>query len=163
MHSSMSCRFKKVAPFTDSILSHVMRTRDAGGGSGHEPAHAGYVGRGMLTAAVIGDVFASPPTEAVLAAIRTVTTDAGVLLIVKNYTGLTLLLPGLPVNPMLCYCSGTLKSCQQEACCIMDEVPAIPPLRQSHRRKAVKETQPSLQLTSGQVNHSGADMGRHKT
>ena len=65
-----------------------MRSSDAGGGSGHEPAHPGYVGRGMLTAAVIGDVFASPPTEAVLAAIRTVTTDAGVLLIVKNYTGL---------------------------------------------------------------------------
>ncbi len=41
----------------------------------------------MLTAAVAGDVFASPPTEAVLAAIRAVTHDPGVLLIVKNYTG----------------------------------------------------------------------------
>lgn len=59
----------------------------AGGGSGHEPAHAGYVGRGMLTAAVAGDVFASPPTEAVLAAVRAVTHAPGVLLIVKNYTG----------------------------------------------------------------------------
>jgi dihydroxyacetone kinase len=59
----------------------------AGGGSGHEPAHAGYVGRGMLTAAVCGDVFASPSAEAVLAAIRTVTGPAGCLLIVKNYTG----------------------------------------------------------------------------
>ena len=58
-----------------------------GGGSGHEPAHGGYVGRGMLTAAVAGDVFASPPTEAVLAAIRTVTNKAGVLVIIKNYTG----------------------------------------------------------------------------
>ena len=48
---------------------------------------AGYVGRGMLTAAVAGDVFASPPTEAVLAAIRTVTHSAGALIIVMNYTG----------------------------------------------------------------------------
>lgn len=62
-------------------------TVQAGGGSGHEPAHAGYVGTGMLTAAVAGDVFASPPTEAVLAAIRAVTGPPGVLLIVKNYTG----------------------------------------------------------------------------
>ena len=58
-----------------------------GGGSGHEPAHAGYVGTGMLTAAVAGDIFASPPAEAVLAAIMAVTGPAGVLLIVKNYTG----------------------------------------------------------------------------
>ena len=48
---------------------------------------AGYVGRGMLTAAVAGDVFASPPTEAVLAAIRTVTHSSGALIIVMNYTG----------------------------------------------------------------------------
>jgi dihydroxyacetone kinase len=59
----------------------------SGGGSGHEPAHAGYVGPGMLTAAVCGDVFTSPSTDAVLAAIRTVTGPAGALLIVKNYTG----------------------------------------------------------------------------
>ncbi|WP_182084129.1 dihydroxyacetone kinase subunit DhaL [Aureimonas sp. ME7] len=59
----------------------------SGGGSGHEPAHAGYVGEGMLTAAVCGDVFTSPSTDAVLAAIRAVTGPAGTLLIVKNYTG----------------------------------------------------------------------------
>ncbi|KAG2427354.1 hypothetical protein HXX76_012548 [Chlamydomonas incerta] len=59
----------------------------SGGGSGHEPAHAGYVGEGMLAAAVCGDVFASPSTAAVLAAIRAVTGPAGCLLIVKNYTG----------------------------------------------------------------------------
>lgn len=59
----------------------------SGGGAGHEPAHAGYVGTGMLSAAVSGDVFASPPTDAVLAAIRAVAGPAGVLLIVKNYTG----------------------------------------------------------------------------
>lgn len=59
----------------------------SGGGSGHEPAHAGYVGQGMLTAAVAGDVFTSPSVDAVLAAIRAVTGPAGSLLIVKNYTG----------------------------------------------------------------------------
>ncbi|MEV6417424.1 dihydroxyacetone kinase family protein [Kribbella sp. NPDC051718] len=59
----------------------------SGGGAGHEPAHAGYVGRGMLTAAVAGDVFSSPSADAVLTAIRAVGGPAGVLLIVKNYTG----------------------------------------------------------------------------
>jgi len=59
----------------------------SGGGSGHEPAHAGFVGEGLLTAAVCGEVFASPSVEAVLAAILAVTGEAGCLLIVKNYTG----------------------------------------------------------------------------
>ncbi|MDA5557806.1 dihydroxyacetone kinase subunit DhaK [Shimia sp. MMG029] len=59
----------------------------SGGGSGHEPAHAGFVGKGMLTAAVCGEVFASPSVEAVLAGILAVTGEAGCLLIVKNYTG----------------------------------------------------------------------------
>lgn len=59
----------------------------SGGGAGHEPAHIGFVGKGMLTAAVSGEVFASPSVEAVLACILQVTGDAGCLLIVKNYTG----------------------------------------------------------------------------
>ncbi len=59
----------------------------SGGGSGHEPAHAGYVGRGMLSAAVAGDVFTSPSPDAVLAAIRAVAGPPGAVLIVKNYTG----------------------------------------------------------------------------
>ncbi len=59
----------------------------SGGGSGHEPAHAGYVGLGMLAAAVAGSVFTSPSVDAVLAAIRAVTGPAGALLVVKNYTG----------------------------------------------------------------------------
>lgn len=59
----------------------------SGGGSGHEPAHAGFVGKGMLTAAVCGEVFASPSVDAVLAGILAVTGEAGCLLIVKNYTG----------------------------------------------------------------------------
>lgn len=59
----------------------------SGGGSGHEPAHAAFVGPGMLSAAVCGDVFASPSVDAVLAGILAVTSRAGCLLIVKNYTG----------------------------------------------------------------------------
>ncbi len=59
----------------------------SGGGSGHEPAHAGFVGQGLLTAAVCGDVFASPSVDAVLAGILAVSGKAGCLLIVKNYTG----------------------------------------------------------------------------
>ncbi|KUL94136.1 dihydroxyacetone kinase [Bosea sp. WAO] len=59
----------------------------SGGGSGHEPAHAGYVGPGLLAAAVAGDVFTSPSVDAVLAAIRASAGPAGAVLIVKNYTG----------------------------------------------------------------------------
>ena len=59
----------------------------SGGGSGHEPAHAGFVGRGALTAAVCGEIFASPTVDAVYAAILAVTGDKGCLLIVKNYSG----------------------------------------------------------------------------
>ncbi|WPB86610.1 dihydroxyacetone kinase family protein [Sediminicoccus rosea] len=59
----------------------------SGGGSGHEPAHAGYVGPGLLTAAVAGDVFTSPSVDQVLAAIRATAGPAGALLVVKNYTG----------------------------------------------------------------------------
>ncbi len=59
----------------------------SGGGSGHEPAHAGYVGKGMLTAGVCGEVFASPSVNAVLAAILAVTGKGGCLLVVTNYTG----------------------------------------------------------------------------
>lgn len=59
----------------------------SGGGSGHEPAHAGFVGKGMLTAAVCGDIFASPTVDAVLSAILAATGPMGCLLIIKNYTG----------------------------------------------------------------------------
>ncbi|MCA8094110.1 dihydroxyacetone kinase subunit DhaK [Burkholderia anthina] len=59
----------------------------SGGGSGHEPAHGGYVGEGMLSAAVCGEVFTSPSTDAVLAAIRASAGPNGALLVVKNYTG----------------------------------------------------------------------------
>ncbi|MGB4610349.1 MAG: dihydroxyacetone kinase subunit DhaK [Saccharofermentanales bacterium] len=76
--------------------SHVLVRKDAkegkvalvsGGGSGHEPAHAGFVGYGMLDAAVPGAVFTSPTPDAVYEAIKEVATDEGVLLVIKNYTG----------------------------------------------------------------------------
>ncbi len=75
----------KVVVRTDWDRSKVALV--SGGGSGHEPSHAGFVGRGMLTAAVCGEVFASPSVDAVLAGILAVTGKAGCLLIVKNYTG----------------------------------------------------------------------------
>ncbi|KAJ4248811.1 hypothetical protein NW762_012649 [Fusarium torreyae] len=59
----------------------------SGGGSGHEPAWSGYVGSNMLTASVAGDIFASPSTSQILAAIEAVPSDAGTLLVVTNYTG----------------------------------------------------------------------------
>ncbi|MDI9489766.1 MAG: dihydroxyacetone kinase subunit DhaK [Bacillota bacterium] len=76
--------------------SHVLVRKEAkegkvalvsGGGSGHEPAHAGFVGYGMLDAAVPGAVFTSPTPDAVYEAIKEVATDEGVLLVIKNYTG----------------------------------------------------------------------------
>lgn len=59
----------------------------SGGGSGHEPAHGGFVGQGMLDAAVAGAVFTSPTPDQVLEGVKAVATDAGVLMVVKNYTG----------------------------------------------------------------------------
>lgn len=60
----------------------------SGGGSGHEPSHAGFIGTGMLSAAVCGDIFASPSTKQILNAIKLLNENCnGVLLIVKNYTG----------------------------------------------------------------------------
>lgn len=59
----------------------------SGGGSGHEPSHGGFVGKGMLDAAVAGAVFTSPTPDAIYEAIKNVASDKGVLLIIKNYTG----------------------------------------------------------------------------
>jgi len=75
------------------VRADAERARDqqvavlSGGGSGHEPAHAGYIGCGMLSAAVFGEVFTSPSTDSVFAAIKAVSGEPGALLVVKNYTG----------------------------------------------------------------------------
>ena len=70
---------KEINPNKVSLIS--------GGGSGHEPAHAGFVGKGMLDAAVCGDVFASPSQTQVYNALKLTATEKGVLMIVKNYSG----------------------------------------------------------------------------
>ena len=59
----------------------------SGGGSGHEPAHAGYIGKGMLTAAVVGQVFTSPTPDQIYEAIKASNHGKGVFLIIKNYSG----------------------------------------------------------------------------
>lgn len=69
----------------DSKLDKVALV--SGGGSGHEPSHGGFVGYGMLDGAVAGAVFTSPTPDQVYEAIKSVANDAGVLLVVKNYTG----------------------------------------------------------------------------
>src|ERR1700736_4828988 len=83
----------RLSPLNVLIRSDFAALRDrqvaliSGGGSGHEPAHAGYIGAGMLTAAGAGEVFTSPSGDALFAAIKAVAGKPGVLLIVKNYTG----------------------------------------------------------------------------
>ncbi|MGA9062702.1 MAG: dihydroxyacetone kinase subunit DhaL [Terracidiphilus sp.] len=75
------------------IRANLAETRDrqvavlSGGGSGHEPAHAGYIGDGMLSGAVLGEVFTSPSSDSIFAGIQAVAGKPGVLLVVKNYTG----------------------------------------------------------------------------
>ncbi|NLE25149.1 MAG: dihydroxyacetone kinase subunit DhaK [Clostridiaceae bacterium] len=59
----------------------------SGGGSGHEPAHGGFVGEGMLDAAVAGAVFTSPTPDQIYEGIKAISTDEGVLMVIKNYTG----------------------------------------------------------------------------
>jgi dihydroxyacetone kinase-like protein len=82
----------------------------SGGGSGHEPMHVGYVGRGMLTAACPGAIFTSPTPDQILAATHAAAGNAGVLYIIKNYAGdrmnfeiaiETLLLEGVPVGSVV--------------------------------------------------------------
>jgi dihydroxyacetone kinase len=68
-------------------IKQTQVTLISGGGSGHEPAHSGFIGDGCLSAAVCGDVFSSPTQDAVLEAIRQCAGPHGTLLIVKNYTG----------------------------------------------------------------------------
>ncbi|ARI76420.1 dihydroxyacetone kinase subunit DhaK [Halobacillus mangrovi] len=76
-----TCIVRKDAPVKDKVALV------SGGGSGHEPAHAGFVGQGMLDAAVAGEVFTSPTPDQVLEGIKAVDGGEGVLLVIKNYTG----------------------------------------------------------------------------
>ena len=89
----LSIRICQGSPGTTFYRSDFEERRDeqvaiiSGGGSGHEPAHAGFIGPGMFSAAVVGEIFTSPSVDSVFAAIRAAAGNAGVLLIVKNYTG----------------------------------------------------------------------------
>ncbi|UUD35288.1 dihydroxyacetone kinase subunit DhaK [Mycoplasmopsis caviae] len=80
---------KKVPDF--NVIARAKKTNKvtliSGGGAGHEPAHAGFVGYGLLDAAVSGEVFTSPTPDQILKAIETVSTKEGTLLVIKNYTG----------------------------------------------------------------------------
>ncbi|KAF6827504.1 dihydroxyacetone kinase [Colletotrichum plurivorum] len=85
-HSGLSFdKSKKTIWLTNNDAQKVSLL--SGGGAGHEPAHAGFVGSGMLTAAVSGSIFASPSVAQILSGIGRVAGPAGVLLIIKNYTG----------------------------------------------------------------------------
>ena len=74
----------------------------SGGGAGHEPAWAGYVGHNMLAASASGDIFASPSTKQILAAVEAAPSSKGTILVVTNYTGQTaqfeLIIPSLNKN-----------------------------------------------------------------
>ena len=81
---------KKLEGFNVIVRNEKKKNKVAlvsGGGSGHEPAHAGYVGYGMLDGAVCGEVFTSPTPHQVYEAIKATDDGEGVLLVIKNYTG----------------------------------------------------------------------------
>ncbi len=90
---AMNPDLRRLAPYNVLMRPNLEELGDhqvaliSGGGSGHEPAHAGYVGAGMLTAAVAGEIFTSPSADSIFAAIRAAGGRHGVLLIIKNYTG----------------------------------------------------------------------------
>ncbi|KAM6487533.1 Dak1 domain-containing protein [Trichoderma sp. SZMC 28011] len=71
----------------DTTYDKSKVTLISGGGSGHEPAWTGYVGKNMLTASVQGDIFASPSTKQIVAAVDAVPSDKGTILVITNYTG----------------------------------------------------------------------------
>jgi len=89
----MNPKLCKIEGYNAVVRSDILNIKDnyvtliSGGGSGHEPAHAGFIGDNMLSAAVLGNVFASPSVASILATIRVTAGSKGVLLIVKNYTG----------------------------------------------------------------------------
>jgi len=86
-HPNLLVFNKKYKIIKRKELNKQKVTLISGGGSGHEPAHAGFVGKGMLDAAVCGDVFASPSTIQVYNAILETQSEKGTLLIIKNYSG----------------------------------------------------------------------------
>lgn len=92
MLDGLSITNKEIEIISDTVVVRKHKKEKgvaivSGGGSGHEPAHAGYVAQGMLDAAVCGEVFTSPTPDKILSAIKAVDNGDGVLLVVKNYAG----------------------------------------------------------------------------
>ncbi|MFB9860499.1 dihydroxyacetone kinase subunit DhaK [Salinicoccus siamensis] len=92
MMDGLKYRAENIEVIEETVIVRRMKKNSgvaliSGGGSGHEPAHAGFVAEGMLDAAVCGEVFTSPTPDKVLAAIEAVDNGDGVLLIIKNYAG----------------------------------------------------------------------------
>lgn len=92
MLAGMQVHSKNIEIISDSVVVKKNKKQQgptlvSGGGSGHEPAHAGFVAQGMLDAAVCGEIFTSPTPDKILNAIKAVDNGDGVLLIVKNYAG----------------------------------------------------------------------------
>jgi len=84
------CKVKRAEGFNVLVRKDSPSKKVAlisGGGSGHEPSHGGFVGKGMLDGAVAGEVFTSPTPDQVLGAIKAVDGGEGVLLVIKNYSG----------------------------------------------------------------------------
>jgi dihydroxyacetone kinase-like protein len=129
----------------------------SGGGSGHEPLHAGYVGPGMLDAACPGEVFTSPTPDQIAAATRAVSGGAGVLHVVKNYTGDVL---NFELAAELCMAEGI----QVEAVVINDDVAVKDSLYTAGRRGVggtiLAEKLCGAAAASGQPLASVAALGR---
>lgn len=92
MLDGLSITNKEIEIISDTVVVRKHKKEKgvaivSGGGSGHEPAHAGYVAQGMLDAAVCGEVFTSPTPDKILSTIKAVDNGDGVLLVVKNYAG----------------------------------------------------------------------------
>lgn len=92
MLAGLQVSSKNIEIISDTVVVKKDKKRQgptliSGGGSGHEPAHAGFVANGMLDAAVCGEIFTSPTPDKILNAIKAVDNGDGVLLIVKNYAG----------------------------------------------------------------------------
>ncbi len=123
----------------------------SGGGSGHEPMHGGFVGKGMLDAACPGEVFTSPTPDQIEAATRAVDGGAGVLHIIKNYTGDIM---NFEMAAELCQAQGM----QIEAVVINDDVAVEDSLYTAGRRGV--GTTVLAEMICGAVAESGADLAR---
>ncbi|MBF0787223.1 MULTISPECIES: dihydroxyacetone kinase subunit DhaK [unclassified Streptococcus] len=87
MHGNLVERLDGYDVIVRKVEKHGKVGLISGGGSGHEPSHAGFVGRGMLSAAVCGAVFTSPTPDQILEAIKAADEGAGVFMVIKNYSG----------------------------------------------------------------------------